>query len=142
MGPWTKLSPYWKKAAIPNRTKLLVYDSLIRSKLVYAFETATLNTNARKRIDAFQLKGLRQILKPKTTFIDRSNTNERVYQLANKALNTGAKTKRQITSFSQYLEEKTTSLFGHVLRAPDTDPIRDICFSSTTQPPRTSRTKK
>ena len=84
MGTWKKLSPYWKKAAIPNRTKLLVYDSLIRSKLVYAFETATLNTNARKRIDAFQLKGLRQILKLKTTFIDRSNTNERVYQLAKK----------------------------------------------------------
>ncbi len=70
---------------------MLVYDSLIRSKLMYAFETATLKANARTRIDAFQLKWLRQIFKLKATFIDRSNTNERVYQLANKALNTGAK---------------------------------------------------
>ena len=34
MGTWKRLGPYWKKAAIPNRVKILVYDSLIRSKLV------------------------------------------------------------------------------------------------------------
>ena len=100
MGTWKKMGPYWKKAAVPNRVKLLAYDALIRSKLVYAFETATLNINAKKRIDAFQLKGLRQILKLKTTFVDRRNTNERVFELANKAINTGAKKKTQIKSFS------------------------------------------
>ena len=71
MGTWTRLGPYWKKAAIPNRGKILVYDALIRSKLVQGFETATINDNAKKGIDAFQMKGLRQILKLKTTFIDR-----------------------------------------------------------------------
>jgi hypothetical protein len=47
MGTWKKLGPYWKKAAIPNRVKILVYDALIRSKLVYGFETATMNHNAK-----------------------------------------------------------------------------------------------
>ncbi len=53
MGTWKRLSPYWRKAAIPNRVKILVYDALIRSKLVCGFETATMNDNAKKRIDAF-----------------------------------------------------------------------------------------
>jgi len=114
-------------------------------KLVYGFETATMNDNAKKRIDAFQLKGLRQILKLKTTFIDRRNTNERVFELANKAINEGTKhnnKKRKIKSFSKYLEEKTTGLFGHVLRAPDTDPIRDICFLQNSATPNISGDKR
>jgi hypothetical protein len=145
MGTWKKLGPYWKKAAIPNRVKLLVYDALIRSKLVYGFETATMNDNAKKRIDAFQLKGLRQILKLKTTFIDRTNTNVRVFELANKAINEGTKhnnKKRKIKSFSAYLEEETTGLFGHVLRAPDADPIRDICFLQNSATPNISGDKR
>ena len=95
-----------------------------------------------KRIDAFQLKGLRQILKLKTTFVDRRNTNERVFELANKAINTGAKKKTQIKSFSEYLQEKTTSLFGHVLRAKDEDPIREICFLHDTATPNTTKEKR
>ncbi len=82
---------HWKKAAIPNRVKILVYDALIKSKLVYGFETATMNDNTKKRIDAFQLKSLKQILKLRTTFIDKRNTNERVFELANKAINEGTK---------------------------------------------------
>ena len=99
----------------------------------------------KKRIDAFQLKGLRQILKLKTTFIDRRNTNERVFELANKAINEGTKhnnKKRKINSFFKYLEENTTGLFGHVLRAPDTDPIRDICFLQNSATPNISGDKR
>ncbi len=134
--------PYWKKAAVPDRVKLLAYDTLIRSKLVYAFETATLNINAKKMIDAFQLKSLRQIFKLKTTFVDRRNTNERVSELANKAINTGAKKNTQIKSFSEYLQEKTTSLFGHVLRVRDEDPIREICFLHDSATPNTTKEKR
>ena len=56
MGTWKRLAPYWKKAAIPNRVKLLVYDSLIRSKLVYGFETATMNDNAKNALMRFNSK--------------------------------------------------------------------------------------
>ena len=53
MGTWKRLGPYWKKAAIPNRVKILVYDALIRSKLVYGFETATMNDNAKNALMRF-----------------------------------------------------------------------------------------
>ena len=53
MGSWKRLGPYWKKAAIPNRVKILVYDALTRSKLAYGFETATMNDNAKNALMRF-----------------------------------------------------------------------------------------
>ena len=47
-----------------------------------------------QRIDLFQLKGFRKILRMKTTFITRENTNNRVFEKANELMQTENQTKR------------------------------------------------
>ena len=58
-------------------------------QLLYGLESAQLNESVKKRLDTFQLRGLRKILGMKTTFIDRSNTNEEVFRRANEKANEG-----------------------------------------------------
>ena len=66
--------------------KLTVYNAVITSKLLYGLETVALNLSQIKKIDAAQMKGLRQILKAPTTFYDRTYTNEKHIGMANERL--------------------------------------------------------
>jgi hypothetical protein len=133
MAVWKRLFLYMRHSKCDTRQKLQVFDTIIRSKLVYGLETIYLTSAQNTRINAFQLKGLRRILHLKTTFIDRNNTNEFVVQKANEALNAGRyhlppAQQKQVRIFSEYLREKQLTLFGHVLRAPNQDPMRITTF--------------
>ena len=52
---------------------------MIHSKLIYGLHTLVITDAMASKLNAFQLKGFRQIMKIKTTFVERSNTNEYVY---------------------------------------------------------------
>ena len=43
--------------------KLQVYNAVIGAKVLYGLESAELGTEARRKLDVFQLKGLRAIIK-------------------------------------------------------------------------------
>ena len=77
---WFKLMPYWKATSASKKWKLVIYDAIIRSKLLYGLETVHLTDAMAKSLDVFQLKGLRKILNMTTTFVNRANPNERVLQ--------------------------------------------------------------
>ena len=77
---WFKLFPYWKATDASNTWKLIVFDAVIRSKLLYGLETVQLTQAMCKNIDDFQLRGLRKILSMNTTFINRANINAKVCQ--------------------------------------------------------------
>ena len=70
--------------------KLIVYDMVIRAKLMYGLETLEINKSIIRRLAAF--KGLRKILKLDTTYGQmvqgslRTNSNEEVIRLANSEL--------------------------------------------------------
>lgn len=49
-------------------------------------EPAQINTAELKKLEVFQLKALRKILRRKTTFVARENTNAKVYREANQKL--------------------------------------------------------
>ena len=63
-----------------------VYDAVIKAKLLYGMESLQMRTTSKRRSDIFQLKGLRKILRMKTTYGNRNNTNEKVIQTANDKL--------------------------------------------------------
>ena len=92
----------------------------------------------RSKIDAFQLKGLRQILKLETTYINRENTNERVIELANEELNRRDENirrrnrhiRKSIVKFTDYIDKQALKLFGHLVRAPNDDPMRQVTFQA------------
>ena len=52
---------FWKEAQCSLRNKILIYNAVIKSKLLYALETLEIPTSLLSRLEAFQLKGLRKI---------------------------------------------------------------------------------
>ena len=77
-----RLDLYWFKANPSIKEKLEVFDSIIRSKLLYGLESAPLNESTKHELDIFQLKGIRKIIGVKTTFIDRSQDTTKLYKQA------------------------------------------------------------
>ena len=70
MTTWRRLGEFWKGSNCSVRIKVQVYDAVIRAKLLYGLESAQLNDSLLKWINAFHLRGLRQILKIPTTYVE------------------------------------------------------------------------
>ena len=123
---WKSMDIFWKHSTCPTRFKIQVYDAVVRAKLVYGLETIQLPKFLVSKLHTFQLKGLRKILKLKTTFVDRTNTNTKVFDMANLHQNPNNVAGKSIKPFSEYIQKKSKSLLGHIVRADAADPMR-IC---------------
>ena len=75
-----RLDVYWKEANPSIKQKKIVYDAVIRSKLLYGLESASLNETIKRSLDTFQMKGVRKILKRKTTYVDREQTDRKLIE--------------------------------------------------------------
>lgn len=59
------------------------YLAVIKSKLSYGLESLKMKQSVKEKLDRFHLKGLRKILKMKTTYVNRNNTNIEELRRAN-----------------------------------------------------------
>ena len=128
---WFKLQAFWKHTGLSRKWRLRVFDAVIRSKLVYGLETTYLTRAIQRKVDAFQMKGLRQILGMQTTFVNRANTNQRVFEEATKYANDGRRFEQnfiQVRPFSEVIEQRRVTLAGHVLRSDPEDPMRQVSY--------------
>ena len=50
---------FWLRGAATTRQKLVVYDAVVRAKLLYGLQAAHLTDRLLKKLDTFHLKGLR-----------------------------------------------------------------------------------
>ena len=123
---WFKMAPYWKASNANQKWQLIIFDAVIRSKLLYGLETVHLTNALLKKVDAFQLRCLRRILKLAPTFVDRSNTNMAVIQKASSIAYPDDHDSRSIKLFSFHYNEKRGKLLGHIIRADSSDPLRQI----------------
>ena len=73
----------WINVKMPAFKKLQYYNAVVRAKLTYGLETLNMNKSHKQKLRAFQLKGIRQILKKKTTFINRNNSGINLFKAAN-----------------------------------------------------------
>ena len=125
---WFKLSAYWKATRASKKWKLIVFDAIIRSKLLYGLETIHLTQSLAKKLDAFQYRGLRKIMGMSPTFINRANTNRKLLEAASAAAYPNPGDTRKVLPFSKYHEERRVKLLGHILRSNDQDPMRQVSF--------------
>ena len=89
---------FWKKAPVSTTWKLRVHDAVIISKLFYGLESASLTNAEYERLDAFQVKALRETLG--ITHSYHSNvSNEVVMQTVN--LRMGLQEGKTITKMSE-----------------------------------------
>ena len=96
----------------------------------YGLETVELTHAEQDKLDAFQMKGLRRILKVPPTHIDREWTNKKVYELAS------VESGRPIQRFSDTWKKQLLKLLGHLLRTKPEDPMHQVCFEGNTKQPR------
>ena len=88
-----QLEELWKNGNHELREKLMIWDAVIRTKLMYGTESLQLNKDQRDRLDVFQLKGIRQIMEILTTWGQiqkrRKQTwdTDRIFNLLNAKLN-------------------------------------------------------
>ena len=129
---WFKLFPYWKATGASQKWQIIVYDAVIRSKLLYGLETVQLTDAMYKKINAFQIRGLRKILKMGTTFINRANSNKAVYDKATRVAYPREGDQRVVLPFSEYHKKKKAKLLGHILRTDEDDPLRQVSFQPGT----------
>ena len=98
------------------------------SKLLYSLEALQPTEAAASKLDTFQLKGLRKILKMSTTYIDRTNTNHEVYRRANLEMGRGAE--EIIRPLRDVLQEKRRKVLGHIIRRPRDHPQHQATFAT------------
>ena len=84
---WVSLGPFWKRGRASCRRKLLLFNAVIKTRVMYGLESAHLPQSLLSRLNTFQLRGLRQILHMKTSFVNRANSNAKVYQRASQMQN-------------------------------------------------------
>jgi hypothetical protein len=130
-----RLNFFWRKSSCPDKFKLSVFDAVVRSKLVYGLEVTHIPKFLMQKLNAFQLKGLRKILKLNTTYIDRSNTNARVLSMANERKNPHHVPAKDIKTFEEYLCDKQKALIKHIVRLPEEDPLRQCTLEPRSMTP-------
>ena len=74
-----RLKLFWNKANNSIKWKVQVFNAIVRSKLLYGLECVQLTNAELSTLNAFQNKSLRRILHIPPTFIDREQTNAKMY---------------------------------------------------------------
>jgi hypothetical protein len=136
-----KMDLFWRHSDCPVRLKLTTLDAVIRSKLLYGLDAVNLKEPEKKRLDAFQLKGLRKIMHMQTTFVNRQNTNQKVYETVNNKLEEeGAR--KPLKQFREMYKEACTKRAARTLKASPSDQARRITFETDSIRPRAFGNKK
>ena len=127
-------------------TKLKYYNAVIKTKLTYALETMQLTQAQLRSLDTFQLRGLRNILKLKTTYVDRENTNKRVIKAAEKILypdnGKNRRTPKKLGKVSTQVKRAQQTLLAHTLREEDHKLTRKVTFHSGSAKAKIPSTKR
>jgi hypothetical protein len=148
MGTLKKLDKFWLHSDCPTRFKLQIQDAVIRSKLLYGLESAELNEAEVQKLDVFQLKGLRKILRKDTTYVNRANTNKVLYEEANRHMNKDANNTKIIQAYSEVYHKRKLEMYVQILNSPDDDPVKqttmdvDTLASRSTSKRRPGRPKR
>ena len=122
-------------AALKTKWKLQVCLQRNHQNKTHGLETIQLTQNNMDKIDAFQIKCIRRILRIPPTFIDRSQTHQTVRD-------TASQYNVDMTRFSETWKIQKLKLFGYILRAQHNDPLRQVLFDYGTYSPRTFPTKR
>ena len=127
-----RLDIFWRHCDVKIAFKITAMDAVIRAKLLYGIDSAQLTPSHQRRIGVFQLKGLRNILKMNTTFVERNNSNAEVFRRANGQIQNetedGAKPKKVVPFVTCYLNSRMKKL-SRMYKMPDENPVKHITLA-------------
>ena len=144
-----KLKNFWSKTNCSYKWKHQVYNAIIVSQLTYRLSTVQLTPSMLNRLDAFQMRGFRYILKIEHSYYSRVS-NQEIYDKINIIYNKGTDINitwqefiaaehfdkpRTIVKLSDYVMRQQNKLLGHVIRADILDPMRLPTINSRLETP-------
>ena len=111
------LQSIWKHSSLSQQWKIRIFEVCINSKLLYGLVTAVLTKAERGRLDGFQVRCLRRILKVPPSYYSRI-PNLQVLTMA------GQKRLREMLMRQQMI------LMGNLAFRPPHEPVRSSIFQS------------
>lgn len=146
-----KLKTLRSKTNCSYKWKLQVYNAVIVSQLTYGLSTVQLTPSMLKRLDAFQMRGFRYILKIEHSYYSRVS-NQDIYDKINIIYNKGtdmnitwqefiaanrSDTPRKLVKLSDYVMNQQNKTLGHVIRIPNEnyDPMKMVTIDNNLQMP-------
>ena len=126
-----KLDLFWRQGDSSVKQKVQVFKAVVKSKLLYGLESMQLTQSSMRKLYVFHLKGLRKILKMETTFVNRENSNDAVYDRANNAISDDSGFITQpIRKLSTEYERAKLVAFAKLILAPSNDPKATVTFEA------------
>jgi len=92
-------------------------------------ESVALNPVTRDSLNMFHLKGLRQILKLETTFVNRKNANQKLFEEAVNHLK-----KNRIAPLAEVYDSRRIDLFIKLVKAPTDNLLRTVTMMDNLAP--------
>ena len=137
MATWRWMHVSFKNSSCPIRWTLIVYNSMVRSKLIVVWSGHPRDTPGTPiKTWSLPVERFTKNINVNTTYIDRRNTNAEVYRRANLAIKTRQGNDTTLTwTIRQCIEEKRIKLTGHLLRADDSYPMRQVSFQNNSASP-------
>ena len=124
-----RMDSFWRHNDCPVQLKLTTLDAVIRSKVLYGLDAVNLKEPEKKRLDVIQLKGLRKITHMQTAFLNRQNTNQKVYEKVNNQHGEeGAK--KQLKQLRDMHRETCIERAARTIRTSPSDPASRIKYDT------------
>ena len=123
-----KLNKFWRASNFEVKWKVTVYNAVIGAQITYGLHTNQLTNAQRTKIDAFQIRGLRAILKIDHSVRSRVSNEEVIHRANVEAKkiphnmtlrdfnNKKNKLNKTIKPFTEILDQRKASTLGHVMR--------------------------
>ena len=114
-GAFVKLKRVWSSSSMSKRTKIRLYKTLVKPVLMYGCETWKMNESDAKKIDVFQNRCLRRVMKIK--WKDKISNRE-LLERAN------------VEKLSEEVRRRRWRFIGHILRQqPDNDCVTALTWT-------------
>ena len=123
---FNKLRPRWSNAACIPYWKLRVYDAVVLSVLYYGLQSVVFTQALKERVDYFQTKCLRQILRIKAAYYSKVSNREVLDQSSRILYGEYGKVK----PISEIISDRAITLLGHIIRSDETDHMRKIAIDA------------
>ena len=136
-----KLNIFWKRSNCPIKFKHMVFNVVLKSKLLYGLDSLELTQATVQRLDTFQLQGLRNMLRQLTTFGQmeagdaRTNTNKKIFEDMNRWCSIDTLDHQPIQALSEHYRHQKLSNFVKIMLLPPDDPRFTVTLASLTVRP-------
>ena len=125
-GEFSKLVRLWRHTSLSVKRKTEIFQAVVTTQLLYGLSTVWLSVAELRRLNGFQARCLRVLLRIQPAFVSRVS-NQLVLERASQL------------PYTKQLMKQQLNLFGRVARAPDTDVLRRLTFTSGTLQPAANR---